>query len=313
MANFAERLRLLRKQRSLRQKDLAAEMGLAQTTIANYEQGSRFPDGDILQRLADYFDASLDYLLGRTELNVAPRALAAGQAGESAGTEQQPLSDLARRYLQALLAGEREGAARLVVDAARAGREPRTLYLEVLEPALKEVGRLWGLGELDVAQEHYVSAATESVMSQLYACAAPAARNGRRCVAVSVSGESHSLGIRMVSDFLEMAGWESYFLGSGLPVVEILRALEDYRPDLLALSATMRFNVEAAGTLIRTVRQTPGIRQPTIMVGGRAFAPAAALWRRVGADGCAASAPEAVEVAARLAGLPAGAAAQGSA
>ncbi len=43
MAVFASRLRELRTQRKLRQKDLAAKLGVAQTTVANYEQGSRFP------------------------------------------------------------------------------------------------------------------------------------------------------------------------------------------------------------------------------------------------------------------------------
>lgn len=67
LGNFAVRLKTLRVEKKLRQSDLAAELGLARTTIANYEQATRFPDEQALHHFADYFDVSLDYLLGRTE------------------------------------------------------------------------------------------------------------------------------------------------------------------------------------------------------------------------------------------------------
>ena len=43
-------------------------LGLAQTTIANYEQGKRFPDEETLLKIADFFNVSMDYLFGRSEI-----------------------------------------------------------------------------------------------------------------------------------------------------------------------------------------------------------------------------------------------------
>ncbi|MEK4936713.1 transcriptional regulator [Bacillus pseudomycoides] len=63
---FGNQLHFLRKQRKLRQEDMAKHLGIARTTYAMYEQGNREPDYDTLQKLADFFDVSLDYLLGRT-------------------------------------------------------------------------------------------------------------------------------------------------------------------------------------------------------------------------------------------------------
>ncbi len=83
-ADFSTRLRELRMTRGLRQKDLAAAMGLAQTTIANYEKKLRFPDEDTLRGIADFFQTSLDYLLGRTDSSPAPRDPAAAPAGSAA-------------------------------------------------------------------------------------------------------------------------------------------------------------------------------------------------------------------------------------
>jgi repressor LexA len=67
LTEFPSRLKDLRKEKNLRQKDLATDLGVARTTIANYEQGTRFPDKDVLNKLANYFNVSTDYLLGRID------------------------------------------------------------------------------------------------------------------------------------------------------------------------------------------------------------------------------------------------------
>lgn len=64
---FGERLALLRKEKKLSQYELADKLGFTRGQIANYEQGKRQPDFETLQKLADFFDTSIDYLLGRTD------------------------------------------------------------------------------------------------------------------------------------------------------------------------------------------------------------------------------------------------------
>ena len=67
MKTFAERLKELRKNRNLTQKQLAVEVELSERGIQNYELGLREPPISIAITLADYFDVSIDYLVGRTE------------------------------------------------------------------------------------------------------------------------------------------------------------------------------------------------------------------------------------------------------
>lgn len=64
---FGTRLQTLRKERKLRQEDMAKQLGIARTTYAMYEQGNREPDYNTLIRLATFFEVSIDYLLGKTE------------------------------------------------------------------------------------------------------------------------------------------------------------------------------------------------------------------------------------------------------
>jgi transcriptional regulator with XRE-family HTH domain len=60
MKSFAERLKHLRKQKGLTQKQLGEALGIGQTAIANYEQGNRSPDGEGLMRIAEVLDISVD-------------------------------------------------------------------------------------------------------------------------------------------------------------------------------------------------------------------------------------------------------------
>jgi len=68
MQIFSERLKELRLERNLTQTDVSEALGLSKSCYAGYEQGYREPDLKTLIRLADYFEVTTDYLLGRTEL-----------------------------------------------------------------------------------------------------------------------------------------------------------------------------------------------------------------------------------------------------
>jgi transcriptional regulator with XRE-family HTH domain len=64
---FGKRLSQLRKSHNLSQYDLADKLRFSRGQIANYEQGQRQPDYETLEKIADFFEISVDYLLGRTE------------------------------------------------------------------------------------------------------------------------------------------------------------------------------------------------------------------------------------------------------
>ncbi len=67
MFKFNEHLKNLRISKDITQKKLGEMIGTSERGIQNYELGKRKPYYDILIALADYFDVSLDYLVGRSE------------------------------------------------------------------------------------------------------------------------------------------------------------------------------------------------------------------------------------------------------
>jgi len=64
---FGERLAQLRKQKGISQYKLAELLGMSRGQIANYEQGAREPDFYTLQKFTDFFEVTVDYLLGRLQ------------------------------------------------------------------------------------------------------------------------------------------------------------------------------------------------------------------------------------------------------
>ncbi len=213
-----------------------------------------------------------------------------------------PLTLLARWYLDALLAADRRTASRLIMDAIASGVSVRDIYLGVFQPVQREIGRLWQTNRVSVAQEHFCTAATQLIMSQLYPYIFSTNRTNRRLVATCIGGELHEIGMRMVADFFEMEGWDTYFMGANTPLPSILQTVKERQADLLAISATMTFHVRGVHELIAAVRDMDGGRRVPIMVGGYPFNVSPQLWRTVGADGYAPNAQEAIGVATRLIG-----------
>lgn len=64
---LGKRLRMLRHERKWRQKDVADKLGITESAYGFYEQGRREPSNETLHRLAEIFDVTTDYLLGRTD------------------------------------------------------------------------------------------------------------------------------------------------------------------------------------------------------------------------------------------------------
>lgn len=64
---FGKRLRFLRKKMNMTQKDLADKFRLGESTIGMYERDEREPSFEFVRQLADFFNVTTDYLLGRTD------------------------------------------------------------------------------------------------------------------------------------------------------------------------------------------------------------------------------------------------------
>jgi len=205
-----------------------------------------------------------------------------------------PLGELARDYTDALLDADRRKASALILEAAASGVSVQEIYLEVFQKSQYEIGRLWLAGKISVSREHYCSAATQTIMSQLYPYIFATPRNGKRMVAACIGNELHEIGMRMVSDFFELDGWDTWFLGANSPVSSIVQAAMDHHADLIGLSVAMPFHRQLLRETIEKLRNSEGTADIKIMIGGNALNGSPQRWQQFGADGFAANARDAV-------------------
>lgn len=201
------------------------------------------------------------------------------------------------QYLEFLLTGQRDEAIDLIEGLADAGVSLSSVYDDVLRPAQTELGRLWTGGSLSVTLEHFGTQTTELAMAQLYRRRIATPRLGKTVLACSVETDQHSIGIRMIADLFEVAGWKSVFLGADVPAEDIAQALIDFKVDVLAVSGTLPAHVVKVRTLIDEVRRREETKTIPVLIGGLAFRSTPDLWRSIGADGYADGAESAIKIA----------------
>ncbi|TXT56350.1 MAG: B12 binding domain protein [Promethearchaeota archaeon] len=210
-----------------------------------------------------------------------------------------PDYDLAKAYLEHVLNGRRNKARDLIINSVDNVLSIKRIFINVFQPVQREIGRLWETNKISVAQEHYCTALTQMIISELYPHIFREEKNGLTLVSACVGGELHELGIRMVTDYFELNGWNTHYLGANTPIESIVDTVLKYKADLLAISATMSTHILEVQKLINQIRNTPA-KDIKIMVGGYPFNLFEKLWQKVGANAYAADAETAVKVATSL-------------
>lgn len=221
----------------------------------------------------------------------------------SAPTPGIDFGALAQRFLAAQLAGDRHEAMRIVVDDGLArGARVLDVQAQIIRTAQHEIGRLWQANRISVAQEHLATGISQVVLARLFEYLKPPLRLGRVVSLACVEGELHDLPLRLVADYLDQAGFTVRYHGANLPTDDLVKTLRDDRPHLLALSATMSFNVGALRAAVGRIRDELDPSLP-ILVGGHAVEWAAELPRALEVHTAPGSPEELIATVRRLTGV----------
>ncbi|MDT8441357.1 MAG: cobalamin-dependent protein [Desulfuromonadales bacterium] len=172
-------------------------------------------------------------------------------------------------YLSALLAGRRQQCLALVSELMDADVPLKTIYLDLFERSMYQVGELWESNRISVATEHIATAITENAMGLLHPVIFASEHCGRKAIISCVANEYHQIGGKMVADIFELHGWDGYFLGANTPIHDLLSMIAEKKPDLVSLSLTMFSNIPELLRHLATLRENcPGL---PVIVGGQAF------------------------------------------
>lgn len=120
--------------------------------------------------------------------------------------------------------------------------------------------------KISVAQEHYATAVSQIAMSMLYERIFATPKNGKIFLGTCVQGELHEFGIRMICDYMESCGWNTYYLGANMSHSGIIQMVNEKKPDIIAISCAMISNIPKAQNLIQLIKSC-GISTPVIVEG----------------------------------------------
>lgn len=172
--------------------------------------------------------------------------------------------------LKYLLIGNRQMCSNIAKQYLLRNSCVKDLYEEVFKEALYEVGRLWETNKITVASEHLATAITEGILNELYEDLEIQEQHNSKVVLTCVESELHQVGIKMVADVFEMNGWESYFLGTGIPISELVKFIKQQNPQVLAISLSIFFNYQNLIKMIDVLKNE--FTDLKIIVGGQTFA-----------------------------------------
>lgn len=206
----------------------------------------------------------------------ASRAAELTQRGAFADAGPRPQSELVGGLVRALTALD-EARAGEVLSEAFALHPVEVVLLEVIQPALIDIGQRWHDGELPITTEHFASSYLETRLRALLALAAN--DQSQRAVIVACAPlERHQLGALMLALVLRRAGYRVYFLGADTPLADLAEMARALRPLAVLLSATLPASLEPLKEA-RTLLKAPA---PLLVFGGRAFENQPELARSLG-------------------------------
>ncbi len=191
------------------------------------------------------------------------------------------------RFEEALLHGDRAAALALMSQLESQGLALLEIEVRLIARSLQQIGLRWQRNEISVAQEHLATATASTVMADRFAHHPLPPLNGQRALLACVQGNRHSVGLSMVSDALELAGWEVQCLGADTPTPDLVAQVLAWRPGLVALSLAFSSHLLEAREAIAQIRSACGRAAPRIVVGGEALNQEPAWVDFLGADGYA--------------------------
>lgn len=216
-------------------------------------------------------------------------------SGEELPVSEQWL-EIKEDFRNKLLEGDFKGCLAIANQYVTDQQTLQALYLQIIQPAMYEIGMLWEEAKISVAQEHLASAVVARIMATIGSNISTTEKTKGKAIVTSAINEFHEIGAWMISDVLDQDGWRVRYLGANTPNQDLLQMVDEFYPDLLAISVTMPFSVTAVKNVITAIKENPLHKDLKVMVGGRVFNDNPELLEFVGAHGFAANTDEALRL-----------------
>ncbi len=206
--------------------------------------------------------------------------------------------DVLARYLAPLLRGDRKACRGVVEETLQSGIPANSVYLHLIWPVMAEIERLSRADKISSVQEHLATRINRTIVDQLQNKLPRRPARHKKVAVTCTRDELQELGAQIITDLFESDGWEVRFLGGGLTNDDIYAYINEYAPDVLLIYGTTPKQAPDVRRLIDRIRDVNAWPDLRIVVSGGLFNRAEGLWEEIGADAFAATAAQALQVAA---------------
>jgi 5-methyltetrahydrofolate--homocysteine methyltransferase len=209
------------------------------------------------------------------------------------------MSDVLKQISNAVIEGQLDNISSLTNTALTTGLTAKEILEKGLMPGMDVIGAEFKRGDRFIP-EVLISATTMHIALDILKPQLSKAgeKMAGKVVIGTVKGDLHDIGKKLVAMMLEGAGFEVIDIGKDVPLEKFVDAVRQEKPDLVAMSALLTTTMVSMNQTIIALKDA-GLRETVkVMIGG---APVTADYaKQIGADGYAANAPEATELAMRL-------------
>lgn len=171
-------------------------------------------------------------------------------------------------YLSSLLEGEKKTCLSIVNQLIEKHYDVKAIYTDIIQKSMYRVGQLWDKCRLTIAEEHIATEITKDVLSLINLRSEQKQSTGNSIILTCVHKEQHELGAHLISDFFEYKGWNSYFIGANTPDSELIRLIDEKKPQLVGLSNNFYMNVTKLFELLDKIKEK--FPDQKIIIGGQA-------------------------------------------
>lgn len=245
-------------------------------------------------------------LLDLVEGEIIPRLMLAHRDRRDTPSEPDIRYAESVAFACALLERSPAAARQLVDEHLDRGVRLESIFLDLFAPAARYLGELWESDQCNFSQVTLCLWRLQSLLHDLSPSfqagsgSAELARTAeRRILMATLPGQQHTFDLSMLSEFFRREGWVVLSIPAPEPG-ETQAALSRHWFDVLALSASMDYEVDDLATTIQAARKTSLNPRLTVMVGGPLFLRQPELAAQVDADGMSTDAIDALMLAERL-------------
>ncbi len=197
-----------------------------------------------------------------------------------------------------IINAERTEAVDLICSIAAQIGYPAVIT-HVLDPALIEIGDMWAREKLSLAQGYVAAKITEDVLLKAVDTKEWQAETAEMHIPVvlaSIEDDFHPLGRKMVSTFLQLAGWTVHDMGNDITAEEMVDKAVELNAPIIGVSAMMYTSALNIGKVRQEIDRRGLQDKLKLAVGGAIFKVRPTLVEEVGGDGTAASAIDAPQL-----------------